>query len=447
MLTGENGILNEAKTARENTIKAEEKEKVEIAANGVRAKELGGDITKEKLDIELNSIIGEGKYESEDTEEGVTVSYINSGRSYLVDRKGKVSEIEIVKDPNPGNLEGDGSESNPYQINSLDDYSKFARDSENGETYEGKYIVLNLDLVFEKGAYPIIGEDTSKEGIVFLGNFDGKGHVLKDIKVKSTELSGYKAVFGTNGGTIENLGVENIQYSLSSTDDDAGPYASIVANNEGIIRNCYAKNSTVKAAVYVAGIAGYNEGTIENCYNLCELQGLSLSDDTGWNEACFGGIVGENEKGGKIRNCYNFGNIDFNIKEGQPDYKGYIGGIAGYNEGTIENCYNLGKVTSLRNYVGGITGQNKTSESIITNCYNAGIIEGKEPYASIAGGNLGTITSCFFKKGTAQKGIGEGEGEAVEQEELPSVLEVINGDNSFKVEEGINNGYPILNWE
>ncbi|MDR1905520.1 MAG: hypothetical protein LBQ27_01190, partial [Clostridiales bacterium] len=46
----------------------------------------------------------------------------------------------------------------------------------------------------------------------------------------------------------------------------------------------------------------------------------------------------------------------------------YVGGIAGYNYGTIENCYNTGDVSG-NNYVGGIAGVNYDT---IENCYNTG---------------------------------------------------------------------------
>jgi hypothetical protein len=52
---------------------------------------------------------------------------------------------------------------------------------------------------------------------------------------------------------------------------------------------------------------------------------------------------------------------------------GYVGGIVGYNNGSVSNCNNLGQVSGI-NYVGGVVGNN--SSGTIDNCYNTGYIKG-----------------------------------------------------------------------
>ncbi len=106
MLTGDNGIFNRSGDAKEKTDIAAEKEIVKISALASISKERYGEITKEKLDEELN------KYSeiqtTEQTNNGIIVTFI-SGRAYLVEYNGNVSrysEISIgnlvVKD---GNIE------------------------------------------------------------------------------------------------------------------------------------------------------------------------------------------------------------------------------------------------------------------------------------------------------------------------------------------------------
>ena len=102
----------------------------------------------------------------------------------------------------------------------------------------------------------------------------------------------------------------------------------------------------------------------------------------------------------------------------------------------------------------------------ITNSYNCGNINGTDSRIKKGGicGNKSeedsTITSCFYKKGTASGGInGEditGQAEPLEESEMPSVIEVVqnqievNGEmiNVWKEDtNNINNGYPILYWQ
>ncbi len=104
MLTGDNGILNRSGDAKEKTEIAGEKEIVKISALASISKERYGEITKEKLDEELN------KYSeiqtTEQTNNGIIVTFI-SGRAYLVEYNGNVSRYSeisighlIVKDGN-----------------------------------------------------------------------------------------------------------------------------------------------------------------------------------------------------------------------------------------------------------------------------------------------------------------------------------------------------------
>lgn len=64
------------------------------------------------------------------------------------------------------------------------------------------------------------------------------------------------------------------------------------------------------------------------------------------------------------------------------------------------------------------------------------------------GNNPATLNNCIWEKGSYLKGIGLGNGNTLEEENMPSVLSVINSENCFKEDiSNINNGYPVLNWE
>ncbi len=68
----------------------------------------------------------------------------------------------------------------------------------------------------------------------------------------------------------------------------------------------------------------------------------------------------------------------------------YIGGIAGYNYGTIENCNVSGSISGTLD-VGGIVGANYGT---ITACYNTGKVSGTTNVGGIAGYNYRTIENC-----------------------------------------------------
>ena len=96
-----------------------------------------------------------------------------------------------------------------------------------------------------------------------------------------------------------------------------------------------------------------------------------------------GGVCGYNE--GTITGCYNNGAVTGN---------GATGGVCGYNEGTMENCYNKGAVNGY-DEVGGVCGH---SEGTITNCYNTGNVIGTYRFTGGVCGRTGaktTITCCY----------------------------------------------------
>lgn len=99
-----------------------------------------------------------------------------------------------------------------------------------------------------------------------------------------------------------------------------------------------------------------------------------------------GGVCGYNY--GTIKNCYNTGAVSGTIS--------VIGGVCGYNYGTVENCYNTGAVSAQKLNVGGVCGYN--SSSTIKNCYNTGAVSGTEYVGGVCGFNNGynnTITNCY----------------------------------------------------
>ncbi|MGM9828736.1 MAG: hypothetical protein ACI30C_01725 [Muribaculaceae bacterium] len=96
-----------------------------------------------------------------------------------------------------------------------------------------------------------------------------------------------------------------------------------------------------------------------------------------------GGVCGYNE--GTITGCYNNGAVTG---------KGATGGVCGYNEGKMENCYNKGAVNGY-DEVGGVCGH---SELTITGCYNTGNVIGTYRFTGGVCGRTGaqtTITCCY----------------------------------------------------
>lgn len=262
----------------------------------------------------------------------------------------------------------------------------------------------------------------------YSGTFDGAGHTIygvyidKDIKVREgVGLFGY-----ANGAAIKNLSVTG--------------YISVVWYQGGIV-GC-AKNSTVSDCqssvtitqsdwylcdVYSGGIIGYAQEncTITNCVNKGKISAYS-----GYSFAYAGGIAGGVWLS-DINGCYNLGTIESGLV-GESGY-GLAGGIAGCASSVkITDCYNLGELTSTTDdfnvNLGGIVGMINRSGRI-ENCYNIGKISAKEKVikGSIAAEIDTDIVNCFYIGGTADKGVGEDDGNHKIEAEEKIAQEFANG--------------------
>lgn len=92
-LTGNNGILTRANEAKEQTIVGKEKEEISTAYNGAVANNLEPKVTAEDLQGELDKLVGEGKTNVEEIEDGKLKVTFDTNHSYEVSN-GQTTQLE-----------------------------------------------------------------------------------------------------------------------------------------------------------------------------------------------------------------------------------------------------------------------------------------------------------------------------------------------------------------
>ncbi len=92
-ITGDNGIIQNAGRAKEETEIANEKEVLEKATVQAMGNNKYGNIEKDELQNALDKETGEGKTETSEIGEEIEVVFIESDRYYTVDRDGNVTQI------------------------------------------------------------------------------------------------------------------------------------------------------------------------------------------------------------------------------------------------------------------------------------------------------------------------------------------------------------------
>ncbi len=187
-------------------------------------------------------------------------------------------------------------------------------------------------------------------------------------------------------------------------------------------------------AKYVGLFGGIStNGTVKNLI----LADSSINSSSSGDCAYVGGICGYNY--GSITNCCNSGSVVYTGSGAENGNE--VGGICGLNDGSITTCSNSGKVVSNGNTsdVGGICGLNYGGS--ITNCSNSGDVSGVNAYiGGICGLNSwGSITACYWLSGTADAGIGDDSG-TVEKVDPKTAEEYASGEVAWLLNGESTNG-------
>lgn len=291
-----------------------------------------------------------------------------------------------------------------YLIDTAAKLAWFADAVQNGQTAISAKLTANINLngkawtAFGKYDYKLEG----KSG--FAGTLDGDRHIVSGLK--STE--GLVSCL-SSAGTVKNLTVIG----------------------------------TVSGSSHVGGIAATSYGAVENC-----LFDGTVTTSSG--SASAGGIVGRAQKGNRIVNCVNTGDI-------KNTYAYYnsplnIGGIVGYTYGTVENCYSTGNVSARTDRgtnkgIGGIAGQVYAS-AVLRNCYVTGTVTGPEagisPVVNLVAAGA-KVENCYYLHaagtGAATAGTLQKTAEEMRTPEFAAEMGMhLDSGNS-------NGGFPVLPWQ
>ncbi len=166
----------------------------------------------------------------------------------------------------------------------------------------------------------------------------------------------------------------------------------------------YAQNSSIEQVTNTAQIVGSsNVGGIAGEFNG---SGKAVTNASNSGEINSGntaaGIVGK-LTAGNISKSNNSGKVTASVATTLSSSDGaFLGGIAGWASGNINNCYNTGEITTVTvfdssNNVGGIAGYLVSGETV-SYCYNVGKVEGSSNVGGIIGclpGARTTVTFCY----------------------------------------------------
>jgi filamentous hemagglutinin family protein len=246
----------------------------------------------------------------------------------------------------------------------------------------------------------------------------------------NTNLAGTYALGKNIDATITNTW--NAGAGFVPLGNDIIPAQSFTGTFDGLghtITDLYI-NRPATAAVGLFGSTG-NSAAIRNV-------GLVNGNITG--QTSVGGLVGYNT--GSVSNSYSTGAVTGTSAfdaGGLVGYNGgtisnsystvavtgvyYVGGLVGYNEGTITNSYSTATVNG-NTYVGGLVGRLNTGGSI-TNSYSTGVVDGFALVGGLVGYNygVGPIVNSYWDTDTSLQNISDGgTGKTTAEMQTPSTF-------------------------
>lgn len=264
-------------------------------------------------------------------------------------------------------LQGSGTDADPYQIGSAADleFLAYKVNTEKSADYaSASYKVTQSFSAEAAGTAPAveaIGNSTTK----FSGDFDGGGHV---ITLGIDKTAAYQGLFGyIDGATIKNITVDGFVNGSGNIGGIAG-----YAMGSPVFDNCTNKAAiTSMTSGFIGGILGgtASSASTSTTFESCTNKGAITCGST-----YVGGIVGRTRMSVQMHDCANTAAINLPTETATTSAGnggGLIGGIAATHAVSINSSYNTGAINGS-NLLGGLIGTSTSTALAMVDVYNTG---------------------------------------------------------------------------
>lgn len=312
---------------------------------------------------------------------------------------GKVSYVDSLGVTNGANSSKVGG---IIGVNNGTMYSGYNESIVSGKNNVGGIIGVNKEgkeVTNVVNATSVTGNETNGEHV---GGLIGSNSGRVTNGRNNGEITGHTYVGGLVGSNEVGSILTNLVNDSSASITGEQYVGGIAGSNAGEINaniDGLTNNGVISGVEYVGGIAGRNTGMIQNTHNNVTLNVNVDALEPGKTAQYFGGVAGINEESGIIGDATNTADVNANGAE-------FVGGIVGYNKGTLENMAgNTGNVVG-ENYVGGVAGKNDQDLEGV-DASNTGIVHATNGGAGgIFAENSGNITNSILTNNAIVAGTG-----------------------------------------
>jgi hypothetical protein len=301
---------------------------------------------------------------------------------------------QVIGEPDMDWLPGQGTPESPYRIDNAEQLIMLSKactlwdkrfilvadigldaSLANGQVF-AQAVVPIFTGVFDGGAHSISGLRIMGAGYLGLFGRLKSGAVVKDLGLVDVNIIGSGDYVGGLVGYNDDGSIIS-SYSSGSISGDSHVGGLVGYNEGGSIATSYCSGS-VSGEDDVGGLVGYNEGgSITMSYSRGSVTGTES----------VGGLVGVN--GGSIATSYSSGEVR---GTGEDSY--YVGGLVGENWGSIATSYSSGSVSGSSS-VGGLVGENDIGGRITTSYSSGSVTGGSSVGGLLGENIGGRITTSY----------------------------------------------------
>ncbi len=246
-----------------------------------------------------------------------------------------------------------------------------------------------------RGQFKLI-DDIDLKGVQFLclgntdypfaGVFDGNGHRIVSFgyepaapDLPANNMGLFRCV---DGEETQVLNLRLVDCTIhAGTGNYVGALIGLLKN--GTVSNCSAENVDISGESFIGGLVGSNSGNLVDCASSGKLWGYFRY---------VGGVAGVNLAQGRLDRCCSTGAVSAG---------GVAGGLAGLNEGKVNNSYSTCSATARDRTAAGLVGYN-TETGTVDNCYCTGEVSATHfPTGGLAAENHGSIDDSFWDMETS----------------------------------------------
>lgn len=301
---------------------------------------------------------------------------------------------------------GEGTKNSPYRLGTVDDLLALSE----AEAHWDRHFILISDIdlkdyVFDRALIApdindALGYPNYYQGTPFSGEFDGKGHSIKNLRING------RCCLGLFGMLSFDACVHHLQVTDVNVVGGGACIGGLAGYNYGRVLSCHCTGSVLGyyqlffrrcdnrlataivpmrgpdavGSTYVGGLIGYNQyGAVIDCHSSVTVTGY----------AHIGGLVGQNSNG----------TLAYNSSVSRVHGHNGLGGLIGYAAGEVFQCYSQAEISGNGHGHGGLVGRNRGP---ISDCYSLGVVKGCTAAGGLVGENeRGIITQCFSASETS----------------------------------------------